>query len=117
MSKPSDLPLYLALYKLLVYLYVLVANFPKSYKFTLGEDILKLCWETLDGVVLANSLPNDKKPKVIRMASVSFDRLKIRLRLAQEIRLISTKKYAYLMERNEEIGKMLAGWLGWAKKS
>lgn len=37
MSKPDDLPLYLAAYKLTKYLYLLVKNFPKSYKYTLGQ--------------------------------------------------------------------------------
>jgi hypothetical protein len=115
MSKPSDLPLYLAVYKLLLYLYVMVNNFPKSYKYSLGSDILNLGWETLDNVISANSLPNNKKPDTIRMASVSFDKLKIRLRLAHEIRLIDHKKFAFLIEGNEEIGKMLSGWLSWSE--
>lgn len=117
MSKPSDLPLYLAVYKLLLYLYLLVNNFPKSYKYSLGQNILDLAWETLDFVILANSLPNKEKPEPIRHASVAFDKLKIRLRLAHEIKLINHKKQAFLAEKNEEIGKMLAGWLAWAEKT
>lgn len=115
MSKPSDLPLYLAVYKLLKYCYLLVKNFPKSYKFTLGQSILDLTWETLDFVILANSLPNKEKPEPILQASIAFDKLKIRLRLAHEIKLINHKKQAFLTEKNEEIGKMLAGWLKWAR--
>lgn len=116
MSIPSDLPLYLATYKLVKYLYLLVKNFPKSYKYTLGQDILALAWETLDKVILANSLPNKEKPEPIRQASVAFDKLKIRLRLAHEIKLIDHRRQAFLTEKNEEVGKMLAGWLKWAEK-
>lgn len=117
MSKPDDLPLYLAVYKLTKYLYLLVKNFPKAYKFTLGQNILDLAWETLDCTILANSLPNKQKPPAIRQASVAFDKLKIRLRLAHEIKLISNRKRGFLIEKNEEIGKMLAGWLKWAEKT
>lgn len=117
MGKPSDLPLYLAVYKLLLYLYVMVNNFPKSYKYTLGADILNLGWETLDNIILANSLPNNKKSVSIQTASVAFDKLKIRLRLAHEIRLINHKRFIYLVEKKEEIGKMLSGWFSWAEKS
>ncbi len=117
MSKPDDLPLYLAIYKLTRYLYLLVKNFPKSYKYTLGQNILDLAWETLDSTILANSLPNKQKPEFIRHASTSFDKLKIRLRLAHEIHIISDRKQAFLVERNEEIGKMLSGWLKWAEKT
>lgn len=117
MSKPNDLPLYLAVYKLIKYLYLLVKNFPKAYKYTLGQIILDLAWETLDSVILANCLPNQQKPEVILQASVAFDKLKIRLRLAYEIQIINDRKQAFLVEKNEEIGKMLAGWLKWAKKA
>ena len=117
MSKPSDLPLYLAVYKLLKYLYLLVKNFPKSYKYTLGQNILDLGWETLDSVILANSLPNKEKPAVILQASVAFDKLKIRLRLAYEIKLINNKRQAFLIKKNDQIGRMLSGWLKWAKKT
>ena len=87
MSRPSDLSLYLAVYKLVKYLYLLVKNFPKSYKYTLGQNILDLAWETLDLVIQANSLPNKEKPEPIRQASTAFNKLKIRLRLAHEIKL------------------------------
>jgi hypothetical protein len=114
MTKPDDLPLYLAIYKLTKYLFFLVKNFPKSYKYTLGQNILDLAWETLDFVILANSHPNKQKPSVIGLASNSFDKLKIRLRMAHEIGIVNERKYAFLIEGGEEIGKMLTGWLKWA---
>lgn len=114
MSKPDDLPLYLALYKLLKYLYDLVGNFRREHKYTLGQSILNLGWETLDFVILANCLPNKEKAPEIRKASAAFDKLKIRLRMAYELKIISHKKYGFLIKQNEEVGKMLAGWLKWA---
>jgi hypothetical protein len=117
MSKSSDLPLYLSVYKLLLYLYILVSNFSKSYKYSLGKDILDLTWETLDLIILANNLPNKEKSLSIIRASVAFDKLKIRLRLALDIKLVNCQKFAYLVEMNEEIGKMLAGWLKWSERT
>lgn len=114
MAKPDQLPLYLALYKLLKYLYGLIGNFRKEYKYTLGQTILDLAWETLDFVILANCLPNKEKLPKIRYASASFDKLKVRLRMAHELKLISHKKYDFLIIQNQEIGKMLSGWLDWA---
>ena len=83
----------------------------------MGQNILDLAWETLDFVILANSLPNKEKPNPILQASIAFDKLKIRLRLAHEIKLINHRIQAFLAEKNEEIGKMLAGWLKWAEKT
>jgi len=112
----DNLPLYLILYKHQKYLYLLVHHFPKSYKYTLGQSILDLSWETLDLVIWANSLPNQEKPKIISQSSIAFDQLKVRLRMAYELKLISPHKHDYIIEQHEEIGKMILGWLKWAKK-
>jgi len=63
---------------------------------------------------LANCLPNKEKLPKIRYASACFDKLKVRLRMAHELKLVSHKKYGYLTKQNEEIGKMLSGWSRWA---
>jgi four helix bundle protein len=116
MNKPKDLPLYLALYKHQKYLYKLIHHFKKEYKYTLGEKILELNWQTLDLVIEANCLPNKQKLPKISQASASFDKLKTRLRMAHELKQISHKKYSYIIKQNKEIGKMLTGWLKWAEK-
>jgi hypothetical protein len=116
MTKPTNLPLYLTLFKLQKYLYQLIHNFRKEYKYTMGESILKLSWQTLDLVLEANSRPNEEKTEQIKKASVRFDQLKTRLRMGHELKLISHRKYSYLIEQNEEIGRMLNGWLRWAQK-
>lgn len=116
MTRPNDLPLYLCLYKLLKYFYLLIHNFRKEYKYTLGQSILNLAWKTLDLIILANILPNREKPKIIQQASAVFDQLKTRLRMAYELKLITHKKFAYIIKQNEEIGKMISGWLNWAEK-
>lgn len=114
MAKPDSLPLYLCLFKLLQSLYLLIHNFPKEYRYTLGQSIINLSWETLDLVILSNSLPNRNKGEKIHQVSAAFDQLKTRLRMAYELKLLSHKKYANIVEQNEEIGKMITGWLHWA---
>jgi len=116
MTKPNDLPLYLSSYKLLQYLYLLIHNFSKEYKYTLGQSILDSGWKALDLVILTNILPNQEKAVKIRQISAAFDQLKSRLRMAHELKLISHKKYAFIILQNEEIGKMINGWLKWAEK-
>jgi len=61
MSDYQHLPLYLKTYQFVKFLYIMVKSFPKEYKYTLGEDILKLAWVCLDTVLEANLLPNEKK--------------------------------------------------------
>lgn len=108
--------LYLAIFKLIRYLYTLIKNFPKEYKYTLGEDIIKLAWATLDCVASANILPNNEKKAYILKASLTFDKLKFRLRLSHELKLVSNKQEAYLIEQNTQINKMLTGWMKWSER-
>lgn len=115
-GKDLDKPLYLALFKLIQYLYLLVRNYPKEYKYTLGEDTLKLAWASLDSVVEANSVSNSEKSKYIAKSLSFFYRLKFRLRLASENKIINHKSYAYIIDQSIEINKMLNGWLTWSKR-
>ena len=65
--------------------------------------------------VEANSLPNEKKYQKIKELSVEFDKLKIRLRMAQEINLISAGQFAHIQTNYaKETGEMIGGWLNWS---
>ncbi len=115
MTSTQHLPLYLKIYQLIKFLYEPVRNFPKQYKYTLGEDILKLSWQCLDLVLEANALPGKEKHPKISELSTTFDKLKIRLRLAQEINLISKRQFVHIQTYYiKEIGEMIGGWLKWA---
>jgi len=114
MANPDKLPLYLILFDQQKYFYLLVRNFPKEYKYTLGQAILDLGWKVLDAVIVANKVANQAKPPKILQISEYFDRLKNRLRMSYELKLISNARYAVIIEANEETGRMISGWLKWA---
>lgn len=113
----SEIPLYRKNYSLIKVLYKSVNNFPKEYKYSLGAEILTLAWNCLDLVIEANNLPNSKKAEKISQLSVIFDKLKMRIRMSQEIGLISIGQFAHLEENYIlEIGQEIGGWLKWAEK-
>jgi len=117
MATTKPLPLYYGFYQLIKYLYQIINNFPKQYKYTLGENIIDLAWQCLDLVFEANALPNKNKYSKILVLSASFDKLKIRLRMIQEINLISQKQFVHLqISYIKTIGEMIGGWLSWAKE-
>lgn len=93
----------------------MVRNFPKHHKYALGKDILNLSWKCLDLVLEANSLPNEKKHQKISELSIAFDKLKIRIRMAQEIKLISEGQFSHIQTYYaKETGEMIGGWLNWS---
>jgi len=115
MSHIEQLPLYLKLYQLVKFLYAAVENFPKQYKYTLGSQIINAAWRCLDLVLEANSRSGREKHEKILELSLTFDKLKIRLRLAQEISLLSEGQFAHLQTYYcLEVGGMIGGWLKWA---
>ncbi|MCG2697572.1 four helix bundle protein [Candidatus Parcubacteria bacterium] len=115
MLNSKQLPLYHKSYLLIKYFYRLVKNFPKHYKYTLGQSMIDLSWQCLDLVLAANVLPNkDKYYKILELSAV-FDKLKLRIRMTQEIGLISSKQFAHLQVNYiAAIGEMIGGWLKWA---
>lgn len=115
MPNLDHLPIYFKSYQLIKFLYERVRNFPKEYKYTLGEEILKLSWQCIDLIIEANILPNKKKYFKISELSANFDKLKTRLRLAQEIKLISARQFAHIQTYYmKETGEMIGGWLNWS---
>jgi len=116
MQNSDQLPIYNKSYQLIRFLHERVRSFPKEYKYTIGEEILRLSWRCVDLVIEANVLPNNKKYLKISELSCSFDQLKIRLRLAQEIGLMSIKQFTHIcIYFLKEIGEMIGGWLNWSK--
>lgn len=115
MRKSTEPELYYDLYQLQKYLYLVIQKFPKSYKYSLGSDIIERNWETLDTVMAGNNRPNSEKQEVINDAKVSFEKLILRIRFAHELELISHKQLAHIMTFEEKISKGLANWLRWAK--
>lgn len=96
MTDSSKLPLYFKLFQLIKLLYEVVRSFTKEYKYTFGKEILDLAWECLDLVLEANTASGQEKSFRILKLSVCFDKFKIRLRMATELKLISEKQFCHL---------------------
>jgi hypothetical protein len=118
MSQTEHLSLYNKMYQLTKYLYERVNSFPRQYKYNLGQEIIDLSWRCLDLLVRANILPKKEKRNEILALSVAFDCLKTRLRMAQEIRILSARQYAHIQcVFVKEVGDMLGGWLKWTERN
>ena len=99
------------------YMYVAIHSFPKEYKFSLGQEIINKLWETMDISISANLAENkDKYVEIINLLN-SFDKLKVRIRMAHELKVINDKKYAYILKHAVSIEKDISSWLSWAKST
>lgn len=115
MAEYQHLPIYLKFYQLIKFLHEIVRNFPKHHKYTIGSTILDLAWKCLDLTLEANALPNEQKHHKIKELSMEFDKLKTRIRMTQEINLISPGQFEHIQTYYaKEAGEMIGGWLNWS---
>ena len=115
MAQYSHLPIYIKTYEFIKFVYRVVQQFRKEYKYTLGAELQQIIWRTLDEIIRTNSLPDSEKKEGIKKISQLFDKFKIRFRFAYEIGLLTDKKFSIAQKEMEEIGKMIGGWIKWAK--
>lgn len=112
----SNTKIYYILYQLTKQYYAIVKNFPKEYKYSLGAETISLLWNCLDLVVEANASPNQDKMGKISLLSAVYEKLKLRIRMSQEIQLISIGQFTHIEESYMlEIGRMIGGWKSWSR--
>lgn len=118
MDNGSNLMIYHKLRLLIKDLYRVVHNMKREYKYTIGNETLAISWSCMDLFSDANNSPDSEKLSGIQALSVLFDKLKLRLRMMEEIKLISEKQFSYFSENYIlPIGKMIGGWKKWAEKT
>jgi hypothetical protein len=105
----ADLKIFVKVYDLIGYLHREIAKFPKSEKPVLGRRIYDSLLQILEYIITANE-ETIKKPH-LKKASVELEKLRIFIRLANDFRLISIKKYGIIGKKIDEIGRMLGGWI------
>jgi len=65
-----------------------VENFPRSYRFSVGDRLVQGILDLL----------------------LRLNRLRFLLRLAKDLNLLNVDSYGHAAERVEEIGRMVGGW-------
>ena len=105
----EDLVIYQKTYDFTLWLHPVVAKFPKSQRFVLGQRIELKTLDLIHSMIVANALRD--KSAVLKQASVELDELRILTRLAKDLRFISVRQYGVAAEKMNEVGRLLAGWI------
>jgi hypothetical protein len=75
-------------YEFSIWLIRKVENFPRSYRFSVGDRLVQGILDLL----------------------LRLNRLRFLLRLAKDLNLLNVDSYGHAAERVEEIGRMVGGW-------
>lgn len=106
----NELPVIKKIYELYKTFYIYSILFPKKDKYALGAKCEMYITATMELLIVAGSASKTEKITYIRKANIKFDALKIFIRMANEIGMISDKKYLVLQKQIQEIGRMIGGW-------
>lgn len=103
----EQLVLYQKVYDFLLYLYPIIAKFPKYEKFTLQTQI-KNCVIDMERCIIKANKSTSKKSHLYE-ADVLIEELKMLVRLAHDLRYIAPKQYGVICGKIAEIGSLLGG--------
>lgn len=114
--KAQDLPIYRATYRLLEKVAHYSKHFPRNYKLSLAGRLQDECTEMVMDVYRANAARAGRREIVERI----LERVRVvelMLRLCRDLRLISIKQFANVIEMTEAIGRQAYGWAQSATRS
>ncbi len=104
----DQLIIFQKLYDLYLYTHKTVAKFPKNQRFLLSNYLLQTNMEMIKLTIIANSKPDRLKEQ--NQVSVNLDLFRIYVRIAKDVNFLQIKKYQYVMENINEIGRLLTAW-------
>ena len=109
MPSPPTTPVALdKAYALTLWLIAKTGAMPRAHRFTLGDRIYS---QSLDLVTaLTQATFSRDKSRALETAGDHVNSLRILLRLAKDIRLLSFDSYTYATGLLDEIGRMIGGW-------
>ena len=110
----TELPVFKDTYQLVLLVYQCTRDFPREYKYTLGQDMKRDILTLLRGIYRANKYRN--REGFLDDFLDNFELLKLEIRLCVDMKLISLKMQAQLISLMSSIGKQVTGWRNASRK-
>ena len=110
MALHTDTEIYRATYSLVQLVTQLVSGMPRNYKADFGAELRRRCMGLVMRVYEANTAEADERPTVLRRMRSEVEAVNLSLRLARDLRLISSGQYARTIAITESIAKQATGW-------
>ena len=86
-----------------------VEKFPKSHRYSIGEQVVRASIELLLNLVDASYQTRNAVP--LGAAVREVNRIRYLVRLAKDLRLITIDSHGFAAKAIDEIGRMAGGWL------
>jgi hypothetical protein len=109
MSQYKHLPIYKTTYELLQLVTMCTRDFPKDFRYSLGQKLKEECIELVLLIYRANS--SRVRRAAIEAVSERLQVLELLLRLSKDMRLLSIKQFSSACELTDSLSRQAAGWL------
>ncbi len=103
-----DLPVFKQTYDLTMKVFIYTQEFPREYKYSLGQDMKHDCLRLMRSIYRANKA-HDKQEYLDAFLD-EFEVLKLEIRLCADMRILPRGKQAELASLMASIGKQIIGW-------
>ena len=100
-----------ACHELLLWLIPQLDRFPRVRRFTLGERLEDALLEVLERLVEAAYSRGPEKREALKRANLRLETARHLWRLAHELQVVSTRRYAHGAKLLTELGQQVGGWL------
>lgn len=104
------LPVYRDTYKMILLIFQITKEFPKEYKYTLGQDLKRDSMQLVRHIYIANLEGGQARVKALERFSYDFELIKLQLRLAFDLHIVAQQPLANITELMDIIGKQVTGW-------
>ena len=72
-----------------------ISEYPKKYKYTIGERITNTQLAILERIIEAKFTSGSKKKHFLRQANLNLEKLRFLVRLSKDLQCISIKEYEF----------------------
>lgn len=86
-----------------------VEKFPRDFKFTVGDRITNNLLDCLE--IIIEAVYSRDRQQLLRKFNLRLEQLRYLIRLSKDLKCLSVKKYAYISNEINELGKMTGGWI------
>mgnify|MGYP000973866984 CR=1 FL=1 len=103
-----DLNVFKDVYNLILIVFEVTKDFPREYKYTLGQDMKRDAIQLVRSIYRANKA-KDKK-QYLEAFLDDFEILKLELRLCTDMKILAIRRQAEISVLMDGIGRQITGW-------
>lgn len=106
---PAELQVISRTYDLVVWSCRHLEKFPRSFRFTMGEQLERRLYRVLELLIQAKF--SRERLNLLRDVNLELELLRFQFRLAKDLKCLSIESYGFASREVNEIGKLVGGWM------